>query len=116
MDKVRVAKELVRIAKSLMADDEDYEKNLWQVWSIDCWGNEEDGWDFNDRSRVWQFECDSDDEKQIEKCFEESLREHGCKVVPFEYDCYDFEEPAWQVNDAKTGEYLWQINKELGRY
>ena len=113
MDKVKIAKELVGLARVLIADDESKD-NLWQVWSIDCWGNEEEGWDFNDRSRAWQFECDSDNEEQIKKCFEESLKEHGCKLVLFEYDWYG--EDACQVNDAKTGEDLWQINKELGRY
>ena len=114
MDRIKVAKQLIRIAKSLVADEDEDSKNKWQVWSIDCWGNEEDGWDFNDRSRAWQFECDSDDDNEIQKCFEKSLKEHRCKVVPFEYDWYD--ENACQVNCKETGEYLWQINKELGAY
>ena len=111
MDRIKVAKRLVRLAKSLLAKEEE-NPNIWHVWSIDCWGNEQDGWDFNDRSHVWTFECESNEADDIQKAFEESLKQHGCNVVPFEYDWYD--EEACQVNDKETGEYYWQINKEMG--
>ncbi len=30
----------------------------WTLWSIEAWGNADDGWEFNDRSRSLEFECD----------------------------------------------------------
>lgn len=109
MDKV------TRIARRLAASAGDG-CETWQVWSIDCWGNEQDGWDFNDRSRAWTFECDRKDapEEYVQKCFEKSLRENGFRVVKFEYDWYDVDE--CQVNNYKTGEYLWQLEKIDGWY
>lgn len=35
-------------------------KTEWEVWTYDVWGNEEDGWDVNDRTcvcRRLQVEC-----------------------------------------------------------
>jgi len=115
MDRIKVAKRLVRLAKSLLARDEE-NPNVWHVWSIDCWGNEQDGWEFNDRSHVWTFECESDEADDIQKAFEESLKGHGYDITKLEEGLsYDWDsEDNCNVDDKKTGQYYFQINKEMG--
>lgn len=115
MNKIKVAKSLIHIAKSLLAREEE-DKNTWHVWTIDSWGNQDDGWDFNDRSHSWSFECESDDDKEIQKCFEKSLGEHGYDITKLEQGLkyeWDDEEDC-NVSDNKTSQPLFQINKEMG--
>lgn len=35
----------------------------WTVWSLDVWGNDEDGYEVNDRSRCGEIEFDADTAK-----------------------------------------------------
>lgn len=106
----RMARQLVRIARSLVAGGNDDE---YQVWSIDSYGNEQDGWEFNDRSRAWTFLCESDNDSEVKKCFEQSLKDHGFDPVSLNYEWDD--ECEFTVEDADTGKPLWQINKGVWR-
>lgn len=81
----------------------------WQVWSYDTWGNENDGWEVNDRRRAFTFVCYSDDEYEIEKCFEKAMVENGYRVKNFDYEWND--EDSFEVNDAKNGKYLFGVEK-----
>ena len=115
MDRIKVAKSLVKLAKSLIAKEEE-NSNIWHVWDVDCWGNEQDGWEFNDRSHAWTFECESNEAEDIQKAFEKSLGEHGCDITKLKEGLrYDWDsEDNCNVHDKKTDEYYFQINKEMG--
>ena len=102
----RIAKQLIKIAKSLMAG----ETTTWRVWYLDTWGNEEDGWEVNDRREIFTFKCDSEDEKDIQKAFENALRKHNYKVINFKYEWIS--ENDYGANDPDTGEYLYEFEKD----
>lgn len=89
--------------------DKEFE-SVWQVWSLDTWGNEEDGWDVNDRRKAFTFNCSSENEKDIQQAFEQALKENGYRIIPFEYDW--FSEDNCGVNDSQTGKYLFEFEKE----
>ena len=105
---VKIAKELVKLAKMMIADD----SNAWQVWSIDCWGNREDGWEFNDRSRCGQIIADSDDEEDGENAFMEGGFVNGGKSN-FSFEWYDDECIVTIASGKNEGKMLFEINKEI---
>ena len=106
MKKEMIAKQLVKIAKSLIADEKSSTK--WKIWSLDVWGNEQDGFEVNDRRGYGTFECDSDDEKDIQKAFEDYMQ--GASGIQYNWDGYDGN--AFYVIDAKTEQPLFQVEKE----
>lgn len=108
-EKLKISKIAYKIAFEKELDFEE-PQIVWQVWSLDTWGNEEDGWEVNDRRRAFTFKCDSQNEQDIQKAFEQALRENGYKVIKFEYDWYY--EDACGVNNYKTGQYLFQFEKK----
>ena len=88
------------------ADEES--STTWKIWSLDMWGNEQGGFEVNDRRVRGIFECDSDDKKDIQKAFEDYM--NGASGVKYDWDGYDGN--AFYVIDAKTEKKLFQVEKE----
>lgn len=112
MNNIKIAKQLVKLAKSLMAEDEE-KQTMWQVWALDVWGNEEDGFEVNDKYRDFTFECNDKDEHKIEEAFIEAAKENGYPKINKSKLTFEWlDENYCGVNDAKTGCYYFEITKE----
>jgi hypothetical protein len=87
----------------------------YQVWGLDVWGNEEDGFTVNNRYRAGKIRVP---EKWTERHFIKALIEAGLfkrgvttKDVSFVWGDEDY----FDIEDAKTGEPVFQLEKIGGR-
>lgn len=85
----------------------------WTLWSLDIWGNAEDGWEFNDRSKDEEFECDVSmyaDDDAIKTLLEtlDGMGWHFMKGIKEGY--YAF--PKWE-NEYTVGIYRKKDDKPL---
>lgn len=86
-------------------------KKTYEVWRIDAWQNEEDGWWWNDRSKVGEYTTVDDEDYGRE--FFKFLHDKGMKQ-----DCYIefhwYSENECEAINSETREPLFQIIEKQG--
>lgn len=79
-------------------------KTVWEIYELDMWGNEEDGWDCNQEFPTGRFieDMPEDNEKLIEKVKE--WYTFKCNV-----EVEDWANGTIEIKNAETGEPLLRI-------
>jgi len=115
-------KELVNRAKREKAEIINEEKEekpkivKYDVWHLDTWGNEQDGWTENDRSKVGSIELDNSlegesfNEQVLNIMKSDGYLNNAVTLKDIEIESDD--ENTIYINDAKNGKFLYTITKE----
>lgn len=81
----------------------------YKIYSIDVWGNEEDGWEQNDYSNVGSIEGDY----PTDELFWLALVEADIAFGPFDRAVFDwFDEGDGEIRDRKDDRPIFQIRGE----
>jgi predicted RNA binding protein YcfA (HicA-like mRNA interferase family) len=81
---------------------------MWSIYSLDVWGNEEDGFEVNNRQRAGDIEIldGASDEDIIKTLKQEGFLKAKVKASQIHIDGDDY---AMNVDDAETGEPIYQL-------
>lgn len=85
--------------------------DVWTVWSLDVWGNEEDGFEVNDRRRVGtiRVRLQASDAELLTALKNGYFVKSSVRLSDVEFEDYD---ELISVNDAKNGEPVLQLTKD----
>lgn len=85
--------------------------DVWTVWSLDVWGNEEDGFEVNDRSRVGTIRVrpNATDAEILRALVNGYFIKHTVRLK--DVDIEDADDLIF-IGDAKNGEPVLQLTKD----
>lgn len=81
----------------------------YTVWSVECWGNDKDGYEMNDRAKIGVtllLPIDSNDKDIIKLLKKEGLLN---KRIHFKSISINGDENLLCIDSSKTGEQLYQL-------
>jgi len=86
------------------------ESNLYQVWGLDVWGNEEDGFTVNDRYRIQKVRFPNHSSTAVIRTLKREglLKKH---VTTRDARVEEWGEEDFYLVDAKTDEPIFQLEK-----
>lgn len=84
----------------------------WIVFVLDVWGNEEDGFEINDKFSAGVIEVEDDKEETLfNKLKEKGYFKETTKFEDVEFECWSFEDDWWGIANAETGEPLYELSR-----
>jgi hypothetical protein len=84
--------------------------NKWQVWGLDVWGNDIDGYEVNDRYRMFPIELTESytDEELLQALKDFGLIQEFCTLDQLNIDGDD---ECLFIDDASNGQQIYQLEK-----